>query len=208
MIRNLIAVAWAIIVFLGSGQISSLQAEVVDKVVAVVGSDIITLSDVNRFKSQKNAGLKKNLSLGSPAAAGVTNTTDALQALIDQKLMEQEIERLQITASADDIGAAIQEILQRNKSTLEQLKSQVASKGLSFERYKQALAEQIQRMKFMGQVIYPRIKINEAEVSKKSVNSTDEARFQAKLKILEERSPEELEKYLAEVRGKTLVEIK
>ncbi len=63
-------------------------------------------------------------------------------------------------------------------------------------------------MKFMGQVIYPRIKISEGELAKKAANSTDEARFQARVKILEERSPEELEKYINEVRAKTLVEIK
>ncbi|QQR79980.1 MAG: SurA N-terminal domain-containing protein [Deltaproteobacteria bacterium] len=182
-----------------------LSAEVVDKVVAVVGSDIITLSDVNKFKSQKNSQLKKNFSIGTSYS---TNTTDVLQALIEQKLVDQEIERLQITASPEDTSSAIQEVLHRNKASLDELKAELSKKGTSFEKYKLELTDQIKHMKFMGQVIYPRIKISEGELAKKAANSTDEARFQARVKILEERSPEELEKYINEVRAKTLVEIK
>lgn len=182
-----------------------LSAEVVDKVLAVVGSDIITLSDVNKFKSQKNSQLKKNFSIGTSYS---TNTTDALQALIEQKLVDQEIERLQITASPEDTSSAIQEVLHRNKASLDELKAELSKKGTSFEKYKLELTDQIKHMKFMGQVIYPRIKISEGELAKKAANSTDEARFQARVKILEERSPEELEKYINEVRAKTLVEIK
>ena len=180
------------------------QAEVVDKVVAVVGSDIITLSDVQKFKSEKSK-TKDKLSVGTNIT---TNNADALQALIDQKLIEQEMDRLQVAATPEDVNSAVQEVLQRNKATLEELKRELASKNTSFENYKKQLATQIRRMKFMGQVIYPRIKIAEGEVSKKAANSTDEARFHARMLILEERAPDELEKYLSEVRAKTLVEIK
>lgn len=184
--------------------IPTVYAEIVDKVVAVVGSEIITLSDVQKFKSAKSLS-KSNLSIGSSVN---TSNTDALQSLIDEKLMDQEMDRLQITVTPEDVNSAIQEVLQRNKASLEELKRELAKKNISFESYKTQLRSQIRRMKFMGQVIYPRVKMTETEIVKKAANSTEEARFHARMLLLEERAPSELEKYLSEVRSKTLVEIK
>ncbi len=164
-------------------------AEVVDRVVAIVGGELITLSDVKNFTSQ-----------GS--------TKDPLEALIREKLLKQEIERLGLQATEQDIKSAIQDVLQRNGVTLEGLRAELSKKGMPFEKYKNELGDQITKMKFMGQVIFPRIRVTEDEIVGKSANSSDEARFKARLEILESRTPEEMSKYLNEVRDKTYVEIK
>jgi peptidyl-prolyl cis-trans isomerase SurA len=193
--------------------VSGHSAEVVDRVVAVVGGDIVTLSDVKNFSAQHPAqGEQDPQNPNAPASAASPSSKDSkdpLEALIRQKLMQQEIERLQITATEQDIDGTIKDITTRNKITMEQLKGELAKKGINFEKYKKDLATQIEQMKFMGQVIFPRIHIPEEDLLKKmGKERSDEARYRARMEIMQSRAPDELKKYLEEVRAKTYVEIK
>lgn len=162
-------------------------AELVDRIVAVVGDEIITLSDVKSHPSSK----------------------DPLETLIREKILKTEMERLGLNASDDELDNAVREVLTRNKITLDSLKSELSRKGIPFDRFKRDLGEQIRQMKFMGQVIFPRIRVSEEEIlSKAGPNPSEESRLQARIEILKSRAPDEMEKYLGELRGKTYVEIK
>ena len=163
--------------------------ELVDRIVAVVGTEIITLSDLKNHH--------------------VSGKKDPLEDLIREKILFVEMDRLSVSASDDDLAGAMREVLVRNKIPLEQLKEELAKKGTSFEAYKQGLRQEIRRMKFLGQVIYPRVKISEEEVTRKLGNHpNEEDRSRVRRQLVESRLSQELENYLDEVRQKTYVEIK
>ncbi len=163
--------------------------EVVDRIVAVVGKEIITLSELQEYR--KNT--KK----------------DPLEGLIRERLLVMEMERLGIAATDDDLADALRQVLSRNQMTPEQLRSELSRKGTSFDRYKDQLRQEIRRYKFLGQVIVPRIRVSEEEISSAAgPNATEEGRLVARQKIVESRLTGELESYLDEVRHKTYVEIK
>lgn len=177
-----------------------LAAEVVDRVVAIVGGEMITLSDVKGYSAQK-----------SLSKAYGMNGKDPLESLIHDTLLKQEMERLAINASGEDLNNALREVAARNKVSTDALKSELAKKGLSFEKYKEDLSNQIRQMKFMGQVIYPRIKISEEEIAQRAgakASQSEEGRFRARMEILQSRVPDEMGKYLDELRAKSYVEIK
>ncbi len=176
-----------------------LIAETVDRVVAVIGSEIITQSDVRNFSTQRSSNAR---------LMGV-QAKNPLEMLIRDHLLTQEMERLGIAATDQDIDGAIQEVLARNRITLDLLKGELVRKGMTLEKYRKDLGDQIRRMKFMGQVIFPRIKITEEELAGKTgPKATDEKRLRARIEILQNRSAQELNRYLDEVREKAFVEIK
>ena len=175
-------------------------SEVADKIAAVVGDDVITLSEVKNYSPKK--GLIARLT-------GQEKTGDPLESLIHEKILKVEIEKLAIGVSDEDIASSLQEVMARNKTNLEGLKADLSRRGVSFEEYKKNLSEQVRWMKFLGQVIYPRIKIADEEVSAKAGSKAgDEARFHARMEMLQARAPEELTKYLDEARAKTYVDVK
>lgn len=181
---------------------TSAFTETVDRIAAVVGGDIITLSDVKNYSASRSFG-KKRL----PGEA--RDPRNPRDALIREKLIQQEMTRLGIEASDQDIAGAVQDVLQRNRASLDSLKSELSKKGTSYEKYKKDLGEQIRQMKFLGQVIYPRIRLSDSDISRKAAgDSSEEGRFKARMILLEERSPEEIDKFVAEIRSKTLIEIK
>jgi len=182
---------------------SAAAAEVVDRVVAVVGSDIITLSDLKKFSAQRSANPHGNEAAAAPVSK------EPLEALIREKLLKVEMDRLGVGASDEEVNAAVQDVLKRNNIPMEALKGELSKKGISFDQYKKDLGNQIKQMKFLSQVIFPRIKISEEEISKKAGSSpTDEARMKARIEIMQARSSNELVKYLDEARSKTFIEIK
>lgn len=170
-------------------------AEVVDRVVAVVGKDIITMSDVKAFKAQRTRN--------SP------NSKDPLEALIREKLLKAEMERLSINVAEDEINGMVNDVLKRNKITLEVLKAELARKGMSFDQYKKDISGQIKQMKFLSQVIFPRIRLTEDDVNRKAgPKASEEGRMKARMELMQAKSSEELVRYLDEARAKTYVEIK
>lgn len=180
-----------------------LAAEVVDRVMAIVGSEMITLSDVRAYSSQK----------GSHEKIPGVDTKDPLESLINEKLLKQEMERLGITATDEDVNTALRDMAARNKVSVDILKAELSKKGIPFDKFKANIGNQIRQMKFMGQVIYPRIKVSDRETTQKTKKAagektTDEAQFRAKMEILQSRAPEEISKYLEEVRAKSYVQIK
>lgn len=164
-------------------------AEMVDKIVAVVGGEIITESDVRQLPKE---GKK-----------------EPLTELIHARLLDQEMEKLGIEVSDGEIAEAIQGILSKNKIGLENLKAELVQKGIPYERYKKDIAGQIRKMKFIGRVIVPRIRLTEEEVDRKAgKGAKEEAKMRARQSILEERIPDEMDRYLEELQEKSYVEIK
>lgn len=155
-------------------------AETVDKVVAIVNEDPITLYDLEN-SIQKNKERIKEV-MGDKAAQDVSKDirTLALKVLIDEKLLEQELAKKQITVTPEDEAKAIQNVLERNRLSLEQLKAELAKKGESWAVYKASLTEQLKRIKFMGQVIAPRVKITDADLDEFFAKNPDQfAQFQS-----------------------------
>lgn len=174
-------------------------AEVVDRVVAIVGDDIVTLSDLRRFRSEPSFESKIT----------ERSTKDPLEALIRTKLLKQEISKLDLNVTDEEVNSAIRDVIARNRITLDVMREGLAAQGMSFEQYKKELAGQIKQMKFMGQVIFPRIRLTDEEITKKAgAKASDEARLRTRMELLQTRAPAELAKYLEELRSKAYVEIK
>jgi len=179
-------------------------AEVVDRVVAVVGNDIITLSDIKKYQASHPANAHMS---ESPIISGAAK--DPLEALIREKILKAEMDRLNVTATDEEINGAIQDVLKRNSVSMDVLKEELGKKGMSMDQYKKDLGNQIKQMKFLSQVIFPRIKLSEEDIVKKAgANPSDEARMKARIELMQAKSSEELVKYLDEAREKTFIEIK
>lgn len=145
---------------------SSLQAEVVNKVVAIVNEEVITLYDLDRAMAQTK-NIEQIMEMGSrgeKAQALKTTRNQALKVLVEDKLLDQEMERRNIAISKEDEEKAINNVLERNKMTLEQLKNEIRSKGGTWTAYRASLMEQLKRIKFMGQVLAPRVRVTDADL--------------------------------------------
>ncbi|PIR17712.1 MAG: hypothetical protein COV46_03115 [Deltaproteobacteria bacterium CG11_big_fil_rev_8_21_14_0_20_49_13] len=136
-------------------------AEVAEKVVAIVGSEIITLYDLDAAMASHlneiNKSVNKELKYKDVRAR-------VLEKMIDNLLMNQAMESSNIAITNDDIARYIKNILAQNHMSIEALKAEIAAKGISYETYKEQMRANIKRMRFINQDIGSRVKISDQDL--------------------------------------------
>ena len=130
---------WGVLTFSGAVFSINAQAEepiIVDRVVAVVNDEIITLYDLNETLKPYEENIQ---ALGySPEKARETLfklRSDLLNKLIDEKLADQQIKKNNLRASAQEIDQTIERIKESRSYTDEDLRAGLAEQGLTVKRF-------------------------------------------------------------------------
>ncbi len=139
-------------------------AETVDKIVAVVNQEAITLYDLDLAVSNINRNMQKLPEDQKKAFAGADLRKEALQTLIDQSLINQEMEKRGITVSEQEITNAVESVLKRNNLTLQALQKELAAKGESYQDYRNDIASQLKRFRFIAQTVGSKVKVSDDDV--------------------------------------------
>ena len=138
------------------------QAGVVDRVAAVVDNDVLTLSEIYELGGDYIAQ-SMSASGGGPAQRRELEL-EVLDTLILRRLVSQEMVRLGMDVSEEELGASIADIARRNGMEEGALRREVESQGLPWEAYRDEIRENLRQSKFNSYVIQPRISVNEDEL--------------------------------------------
>jgi peptidyl-prolyl cis-trans isomerase SurA len=142
----------------------SAYAEVVDRIVAIVNEEIITLSELNTAfepyqkkitDSYKGQDLSKILPEGRLAV---------LNKLIDQNLIEQEAKKSGITVKDGDLMDTINDMLARRKMKMDDLLKSLAKDGHNLESYKKDVRDQMVRSRLVRREIKYRVAVSDEEI--------------------------------------------
>lgn len=91
-----------------------------------------------------------------------------LKQLIYKKLQLQMAEKAGISATDEEVTDAIVNISKRKKVTLPQLKDQLSSQGLSFNKFKSEIKDQIIISKLQHQAVGQNIQVSNQDIAKAS----------------------------------------
>jgi peptidyl-prolyl cis-trans isomerase SurA len=152
---------FAFLLFL-SGPVSFSEA-VVDRVVAVVNKEIITLSEVEKWTNP----LKQEIVIGDRLEKHERMETlcrQVLDKLIEEKLIDQEVKKSGIKVSSKEIEATLEEVKRRNAATQEDLEKALTTEGLTLETYKKQIGKGIQRQKLIQWSVKVEAKAGEEEL--------------------------------------------
>ncbi len=189
-------------------------SEMIDKIVAVVDGDIITLSELENNSNSISKGThNKKLGLHEQISR-----REVLDAMIDDIILRHAMDKAKITVSEEELGRAIMNVLRQNKITPDQLKADLASKGISYETYKQQIAQQIKYIKFINQVIGQQIKLSDRELrdyyeSNKAAFGGESSNFESVKDnvydvLYEKKSQEALKNFISQQRQKSYIDIR
>jgi len=144
---------------------SAIGAEVVDRIVAVVNNDLISLDDLNR---KLRPYLEKIKTMGYPPDKEQQMISkvreDVLNQLIDQKLTDQEIARYKITASEKEVDNAIERIKKTNSLTDEGFRQALAKEGMTLEGYRKIAKENLLRANLVNREIKSKVVITKEDI--------------------------------------------
>jgi len=145
--------------------INATSAEIVDRIVAVVNDEVITLLELN---SSLKPYEEKIQSLGYPPEKEqqllFKVRKDILDRLIDQKIEDQEIKRSKVEVSEEQIDQTIERLKETNYLTDEQIREALAKDGLTMEEYRHKIKGQILRERLVNLKVKSRIVITKEDI--------------------------------------------
>jgi peptidyl-prolyl cis-trans isomerase SurA len=136
-------------------------AQLVDRVVAVVNDDVITMSEVT---DEGEGYFKKINDQAAPTQIEDALTharEEVLDNLIDKKLIAQEAAKLGVDVSDAELQAAAEQMLIKNKITREMLETQLDRMGMNYNGYLNTLRNQILQTKLVNYEIRSKIIITD-----------------------------------------------
>jgi len=144
------------------GTISSSEA-VVDRVVAVVNQEIITLSEVEKWAQPFREKIITEDRLERREQLQEVYRK-VLEKLIEEKLIDQEVKKNGIKISSKEVEATVEEVKRRNTATQEELEKALAVEGLTLEAYKKQIERGLQRKKLIHWSVKVEMKFGEKEL--------------------------------------------
>lgn len=127
-----------------------------DKIVAEVNGDIVTLSDVQLaarpYLDRGLGGDRKKL------------YQEVVDQLIEDRLIKQQLAENDIQVSDDELDATIEQILRSNQVTIDQLQQMLDQQGVAMREYREQIRDQTRSLKLMDMKVRSRVVIPESDL--------------------------------------------
>jgi peptidyl-prolyl cis-trans isomerase SurA len=151
-----------LILFLPGGA----PGEVVDRIVALVNNEVITLSELE----EAGAPLFEQVRQSTPPSERKQKMQEVRRAVLDQlidnRLIQQEIKIRKIEIPEREVDETIQDIMKENHLTENELKVALAKDGLTYSLYRQHIRDDLGKMRLINREIKSKIVIKEEDMRK------------------------------------------
>jgi parvulin-like peptidyl-prolyl isomerase len=144
------------------GTFSSSEA-VVDRVVAIVNQEMITLSEVKKWVNPLTEEIvaEDRLERREQLREVYRNV---LEKLIEEKLIDQEVKKSGIKVPSKEVDSALEELKRLNAATQEDFEKALAAEGLTVEAYKKQIEKTLKRKKLISWSVKVETKVGEKEL--------------------------------------------
>jgi len=128
-------------------------AELVDRIIAYVNVDIITLSELDEKTKAIVAARDQNPFLREQEQSLESIRRDILDHLINELLAEQEISRLKISVSDAEVDDTIARIRQEKHLTQETFAAELRKQGMTIEDFRQQVRKTLEQRKLINREV-------------------------------------------------------
>lgn len=143
------------------------EARVIEKILAIVNDEIITQTDMQRFRTKlSSGGLIDDAVLRLADSKTLLKDQNALiNHLIDERLLDSEVKRKGLSVTVEKIEQEVRNITKRNGISRAQLKSALEEKGVRFSEYQDFIRTSLERQALIEKEVSSKIKVSDDDVS-------------------------------------------
>ena len=142
----------------------SLQAEVADRIVAVVNDEVITLSFLYSAFEPYQAKIEASYRGTGRDNALRDAKMGLLNRMIDNKLMEQQARKAGIVIRDEEVAGAIRDLLERRKISREDMLKALEREGTTLEAYEKGIRDQLKRIRLIQREINSKVAVSDEEI--------------------------------------------
>jgi len=143
---------------------SQARGEIIDRITAIVNDDIITLSELERFRKSfypnppiSDDWLNREIGLQDVRRR-------ALEALIEEKLIDQEAERQNVNVTEKELEETIESMRREQGLTRGQLEKLLEEQDLTYATYTVEIEKGLKRTKLINRAVKSAIEVREKDV--------------------------------------------
>ncbi|MCC6278229.1 MAG: peptidylprolyl isomerase [Oligoflexia bacterium] len=145
--------------------IHMVRADVVESIVAIVNSSIITKIDMDRFREKLRKGSIVDDLFGNDQAVLLKDDKVLLKQMIDEKVVDDEVKKQNLTVTIERVEQEINSIQAKNRISRDYLKAALKKGGTSFSEYQAFIKKRLERQSVIERAVTSKIKISEEDVA-------------------------------------------
>jgi peptidyl-prolyl cis-trans isomerase SurA len=158
------------------------HAEPVNRVVAVVNSEVITFYELSK-KIKEVTGFTPEDLMNRDARAFPEVRAKVLEVMINEKIAEAKIRELNIKVSQKQIDESVENVKRENKLTEEELRIRLQGEGLTWEKYLDRLKKELERQQLIHAEVRSKILISEERIKRYYEENKDRYTTDAKVHL-------------------------
>lgn len=142
-------------------------AVVVDRIVAVVNDEVVTLSELNRAFESFARKIEADYKGDDKEGFLKHNKELFLRRIVDQILIEQEAKKAGkgfATIKDEEVMVVLNDMLARNQVSMDDYIRKLAAEGSSLEAIKKEIRDQMLRMRLLRQEVQSKIVVTDEEI--------------------------------------------
>jgi len=136
---------------------ASSRAEIINRILATVDGDPITLYELNQFAERDVRG--KQL-------AAATDRATLLDTLVTERIIDKEFATLGLSVPDTEIERYINGVKERNKLTDQQLRDALAQQGLTWEEYHVQIRRELEKVQLINQQVRGKVNVTPEEIER------------------------------------------
>ncbi len=140
------------------------RAELVDRIVAIVNEDIITLSELNEESREIEEKIMLSVPYEDQTEAIEEARETALNSLIDKKLIDQSAKEARVSVSDAEVDKALYDVRRKASMSEEQFSNELTRAGFSLNTYRDNLRSQLLQRKIVKTDIRSKIVITDSMI--------------------------------------------
>ena len=155
-------IAW---VCFGAAVAGAEKSEVIDRIVAVVNDEVITLSDLNDALAPYESKIREmNYPLEKEIQVRFKLREDIISQLVEKRLTDQQVDKKNIKIGEAEVDRAIERVKSLNRFTDESLRMQLKNQGMDYDSYRNEIRSQLQRNRLVSYEVKSKIVITDEDV--------------------------------------------
>lgn len=155
---------WVFVLIMGILLPASGFSAVVDRIVAVVNEDIITLSELDSAFEPYLKKIEETYKGPDKSKVLAEGRLNMLNRLIDNRLIEQRAKKAGVFVKDEEVMDTIKGLLRGRSIPLEELIKTLEREGSSLENYQKDMKDQMIRMRLLRREIKTKILVSDEEI--------------------------------------------
>ncbi|MBI1861585.1 MAG: peptidylprolyl isomerase [Deltaproteobacteria bacterium] len=154
----------------------------VDRTVVTVNDEVVLESDVAEFHRKTQSKSFQEL-FGGINPEVLKDPQKTLQLLVEEKIIDQQVKKLELKANDQEVDGQIRAILKRNSITTAQLGERLKQLGATLPDYREGIRRQLERKNLIDREIRPTLEVSDEQVRHFYLRTSQSAKAEKEYKL-------------------------